>query len=109
MYLMCSMSERSIASFLLFDPPMKLKRLAGLNLYKTPDSEVKRVPSEARSTLQKYSPSSSLNRRESHGPAASASSRLVSHVPVCMWRFSFIFLKSHSTGVRSSQSELRTN
>src|SRR5258706_15692241 len=60
-------------------------------------------------TRKKYSPSSSPRSRVSHGPAASLSSRLTSHVAVCICQFPSHFLVSHSVGARSDQSEVGMN
>src|SRR2546425_5055354 len=67
-----------------------------------------RVPLLARRTRQKYSPSSSPKSCVFHGPAASVSSRLTSHVAVCIQTFCPIFRSSHSTGGRSHQSGVGT-
>src|SRR2546422_5382575 len=64
------------------------------------------MPLLALITREKYSPSSSTSSRVSHGPAFSVSSRLTSHVAVCMCRFPSHFRNSHSSGDRSHQSKV---
>src|ERR1700761_6287858 len=66
---------------------------------------MKRTPSLAIRTRQKYSPSSSPSSRVSQGPAASVIFLLTSHVPVCIKMFSPILRISHSRGDRSHHSE----
>src|SRR2546427_3988868 len=69
---------------------------------------MKRVPSLPRRTRQKYSPSLSTHSCVFHGPAASVSSRLTSHVAVCIQTFGPIFRNSHSAGGRSHHSAVGT-